>query len=165
DIQIVLIELPKFKPTNIQDKRLTVLWLRFLKEINENTQTIDPSFLEVEEIKEALSLLEEASYNKEELEAYDKVWDAVSSEKTLLSGRYKEGRAVGREEGKAEGKAEGLAEGEAKGEAKGKAQERKAFIISMYCSGLTMDQICQIAKSTQEEVQRIIGPLSDGEAT
>ncbi|MFI0348597.1 MAG: PD-(D/E)XK nuclease family transposase, partial [Chthoniobacterales bacterium] len=137
---IILIELPKFKPTNIQDKRLTVLWLRFLKEINENTQTVDPSFLEVEEIKEALSLLEEASYNKEELEAYNKVWDAVSSEKTLLSGRYKEGRAVGREEGKAEGKAE----------------ERKSFIVSMYRSGLTMDQICQIAKSTEEEVQFII---------
>ncbi|MBX9743233.1 MAG: Yae1 family protein, partial [Chthoniobacterales bacterium] len=38
---------------------------------------------------------------------YDKSWDAVSSERTLLSGRYKEGLA--------EGKAEGIQEGEQKG--------------------------------------------------
>ncbi|MBX9742431.1 MAG: DUF4351 domain-containing protein, partial [Chthoniobacterales bacterium] len=32
---------------------------------------------------------------------YDKSWDAVSSERTLLSGRYKEGLAEGRQEGEA----------------------------------------------------------------
>ena len=62
DIQLVLIELPKLKPTSITEKRLTILWLRFLKEINETTKTVDPSLLEVDSIKEALSLLEIASY-------------------------------------------------------------------------------------------------------
>jgi hypothetical protein len=36
DIQLVLIELPKFKPTSITAKRVTVLWLRFLKEIDDS---------------------------------------------------------------------------------------------------------------------------------
>ena len=33
------------------------------------------------------------SYNEAELLAYDKSWDAVSSERTLLSGKYAEGKA------------------------------------------------------------------------
>ena len=136
DLQLVLIELPKLRPTSIQEKRLAVLWLRFLKEINERTETVDSSLLDVPPIKEALSLLEVASYNEAELLAYDQCWDAVSSEKTLLSGRYKEG--------KAEGKAEGLAEGEAKA------------VIGMDRSGLPMEQICQIMKLPQEQVQKII---------
>ncbi len=44
-------------------------------------------------IKEALHLLEIASYDEVELMAYDREWDAVRSEKTLLSGRFKEGKA------------------------------------------------------------------------
>jgi predicted transposase/invertase (TIGR01784 family) len=32
-LEYVLVELPKFKPVSITDKKMTVLWLRFLKEI------------------------------------------------------------------------------------------------------------------------------------
>ncbi len=38
DIQLVLIELPKLKPTSIKEKRLAVLWLRFLKEIKDGPE-------------------------------------------------------------------------------------------------------------------------------
>jgi len=103
DIQLVLIELPKLKPTTITEKKLAILWLRFLKEINEKTKEIDPHLLEVKEIKQALELLEVASYNEAELLEYDKRWDLVSSEKTLLIGRFAEGKAEGRAEGRVEG--------------------------------------------------------------
>ena len=136
DIQLVLIELPKLKPTSIKEKRLAVLWLRFLKEIKDGTQVVDPSLLEVASIKEAISLLEVASYTEAELLAYDQGWDAVSSEKTLLNGRFKEGKAEGLAEGKAEGKAE--------------------VVITMYHSGLTLEQICQFVGLPQDEVQKII---------
>jgi len=136
DIQLVLIELPKFKPTNITAKRITVLWLRFLNEINEETKSVDPSFLEVDSIKEAISLLEIASYNEAELLEYDKSWDAVSSEKTLLRGKY--------------------AEGEAQGIVKGKEEERKKLITSIHLSGLPIEQIAKITQLSQGEIKRII---------
>ena len=98
DVQLVLIELPKLKPTTITQKKLAILWLRFLKEIDEETREVDPSLLSAEPIKEALHLLEVASYNEAELIAYDQRWDAVRSEKTLLSGRFAEGKAEGKAE-------------------------------------------------------------------
>ena len=136
DVQLVLIELPKLKPTTITEKKLAILWLRFLKEINERTQEVDSTLLSVPPIKEALHLLEIASYNEAELLAYDQRWDAVRSEKTLLSGRF------------AEGKAEGKAEGEARGKAEA--------IKSMHRSGLPIAQISEILKVSQDHVQKII---------
>lgn len=128
DIQLVLIELPKLKPTSIKEKRLAVLWLRFLKEINEQTEEVDPSLLDVAPIKEALSLLEIASYNEAELLAYDQRWDLVSSEKTLLSGRFAEGI----EKGKAE------------------------VIGNMHRAGLPMSEIIKFSQLSEGEVKKIL---------
>ena len=136
DLQLVLIELPHFKPSSMTTKRVTVLWLRFLKEINEDTKIVDPSFLEVDSIKEAIELLEISSYNEAELLAYDKSWDAVSSQRTLLSGKY--------------------AEGLTKGLAEGKKEERKKFIMSMHHSGFSIKQIAKVAHLSEERVQKII---------
>lgn len=102
DLQLVLIELPKLKPITTTQKKLAILWLRFLKEIDEQTQEVDPSLLGEAPIKEALHLLEMASYDEAELLAYDREWDAIRSEKTLLSGRFAEGKLEGKVEGKAE---------------------------------------------------------------
>ena len=143
DIQLVLIELPNFTPTSITAKKVTVLWLRFLKEINEKTVTVDPSLLEVDSIKEALSLLEASSYSEAELLAYDKSWDAVSSERTLLGGRYKEGKAEGEAKGRAEGRAEGKAEG------------LNEVAIKMHHSGIPMAQICQLTGLTLNQVENL----------
>ena len=61
DIHLVLLELPKFEPKTPSEKKLTVLWLRFMTEIDEKTNTVDKELLEVPEIKEALALTEEAA--------------------------------------------------------------------------------------------------------
>ena len=140
DIQLVLIELPKLKPTNITEKKLAVLWLRFLKEINERTELVDPSLLNVAPIKEALSLLEVASYNEAELLAYDQRWDFVSSEKTLLSGKFSEGKAEGKVEGKAEGKVEGKAE----------------MILNLHHLKIPLEQIAKAAVMSLQDVEQII---------
>lgn len=102
-LQLVFIELPKFKPSTGPEKRLQVLWLRFLSEINESTRQVDPELLSVPEIREAIELSEEAAYSKAELAAYESYWDGVSTEKTLLSGKFKEGREQGRNEGLKQG--------------------------------------------------------------
>ena len=43
--------------------------------------------------------LEISGFKDAELRAYDKVWDSVSVERTLLDDRYQKGREEGREEG------------------------------------------------------------------
>ncbi|MBP9727447.1 MAG: Rpn family recombination-promoting nuclease/putative transposase, partial [Gammaproteobacteria bacterium] len=107
-IQLVLLELPKFKPKTINEKKLTVLWLRFLTEIDRQTETVDQELLEVPEIKAALALTEESAYTAKELEAYERNWDAIRSEKTLMEDKWEEGLEKGREEGREEGVQAGL---------------------------------------------------------
>jgi len=106
-LQLVFIELPKFPVQSSQEKKLRLLWLRFLREIDEKTKTVSSDLLEVPEIAQAVTFAEESAYTPGELSLYESYWDQVSREKTLISGKYAEG--------KAEGKAEGLVEGEQKG--------------------------------------------------
>lgn len=86
------IELPKFHPHTMKEKRMTVLWLRFLTEINDKTQEVPAELLESPEISKALEEVKISAFTAEELRAYDKFWDRVSSEKTLMEGRYYEGK-------------------------------------------------------------------------
>jgi predicted transposase/invertase (TIGR01784 family) len=110
DLQLIFIELPKFRAKNLREKKLQVLWLRFMAELNEKSNTVPSEWLEVPEIKQALDLAEEAAYTPQELAAYDRYWDAVSIEKTLVWDAREEGKQEGREEGRAEGKKEGTLE-------------------------------------------------------
>ena len=100
------IELPKFTPHSIADKRMMVLWLRFLTEINSNTKEIPSDLLNDPEIGKAVEELEISGFTDAELRAYDKFWDSVSVERTLLDDRYQKGREEGREEGKHEANTE-----------------------------------------------------------
>lgn len=101
-LQFVFIELPKFQPSTHTQRKLQVLWLRFMSEINEKTRTVDPELLAVPEIRKAIELSEHAAYTEAELATYDTYWDTVRTEKTLLSERYQLGLTTGRAEGNAE---------------------------------------------------------------
>ena len=101
-LQLIFIELPKLPILSSNEKKLRLLWLRFLREINEKTTTVSDDLLEVPEIAQAVELAEEAAYTPGELSLYDSYWDQVSREKTLVMDKYAQG--------KAEGKAEGIAE-------------------------------------------------------
>ena len=54
--------------------------------------------------------LEISGFTDAELRAYDKFWDSVSVERTLLDDRYQKGKEEGRAEGKEEGRAEGMSQ-------------------------------------------------------
>ena len=121
-IHMTFVELPKFHPSSSTEKRMAVLWLRFLTEINEDTSEA-PVELECNPlISKALGVVRMASFTKGELLAYDDFWDAVRSERTLISEATQIGSRRGYEEGKAEGKAEGIKEGKAEGIKEGKAE-------------------------------------------
>ena len=106
-LHFTFIELPKFTPHSIADKRMMVLWLRFLTEINSNTKEIPADLLNDPEIGKAVEELEISGFTDAELRAYDKFWDSVSVERTLLDDSYQKGKKEGMEEGRAEGRAEG----------------------------------------------------------
>ena len=94
-LQLLFVELPKFKPQTLTDKKMTVLWLRFLTEINEKTQDVAPELLEDKDINKALGLVEHSAFTDEELDRYDKFWDIIRTENTLISSAEKKGKKKG----------------------------------------------------------------------
>ena len=147
-LQLIFIELPKFPVHSSDEKKLRLLWLRFLREIDEKTTAVSQELLDIPEIAQAIELTEEAAYTPAELSVYQSYWDQVSREKTLLHGKYIKGRA--------EGRAEGLLEGEARGEARGKAEERRDLVCSMHQKGLSIQDIAQYTNLTIEAVTDLL---------
>ena len=82
-LHLVFVELPKFTPHTFTEKKMQVLWLRYLTEIDEKTKEIPAELLANPEIAKAVSEIEESAYTEGELLGYDKFWDIVSVEKTL----------------------------------------------------------------------------------
>jgi predicted transposase/invertase (TIGR01784 family) len=107
-LQLIFIELPKFPVHSPDEKRLRLLWLRFLREIDPKTKTVSQELLDVPEIAEAVQLAEEAAYTPGELAVYEGYWDQIRREKTLMIDKFAEGKAQGRAEGFAEGEVSGI---------------------------------------------------------
>ena len=99
DLHFTFIELPKFTPHSITDKRMMVLWLRFLTEINEETKEVPADLLNDPEIGKAVEELEISGFSDAELWVYDKFWDSVSVERTLIDDSYQKGIEKGIEKG------------------------------------------------------------------
>lgn len=147
-LRFVFVELPKFRPESIAEKKMAVLWLRFLTEINRKTDEAPAELLENEATRKALSLVEKSAMTEAQLHAYDKFWMAVTDEAGFLEARYHRGMTEGLEKGRAEGMEKGRAEGRAEGVAKAnrehackmKALNMPDEIISQI-TGLSMDEI------------------------
>lgn len=137
DFEMVFVELPKFRPDNIEDKKMMVLWLRFMTEINERTRNVPPELAENGHISKALSIVEEAAYSDAELLSIDKYWDMVSRERTSIG----------------EAEARGLEEGMKEGRAEGRAEEKKSVAISLKQMGVLSNQ--QIAEATGLAIEEI----------
>ena len=89
--------------------------------------------------------LEISGFTDAELRAYDKFWDSVSVERTLLDDRYQKGKEEGMEKGRAEGKEEGRAEG--------MSQRSLEIARNLLSLGLPIDQITQATGLTEEEIE------------
>ena len=74
--------------------------LNTLQSLNENELIQQQQYLPTTEE------LEISGFTDAELRAYDKFWDSVSVERTLLDDRYQKGMEEGMEKGRAEGKHE-----------------------------------------------------------
>ena len=93
-LHLVFVELPKFfaeqsgkaerKPHTISEKKMQVLWLRFLTEIGEDTKEVPTELIENAEVKQAIEIVEESAYTDEELAQYDKFWGAIRVEQAFV---------------------------------------------------------------------------------
>lgn len=163
-LHLVFVELPKFTPQTMSEKKMHVLWLRYLTEIKSETREVSPDLLDNPEISKALSVVEESAYTPEQMLGYDKFWDIISTEKTYYYSAHKhgleEGRAKGLEEGRAEGLAQGLEEGRAEGRAEGLAQgiERgrvnalKDTARSLKAMGMSLADIQKATKLSDQDL-------------
>lgn len=142
-LELVFVELPKFQPATISEKKMQVLWLRYLT-LTEGVKQVPEDMLQNPEIREAVACLEESSYSEEELRGYDKYWDAVSTERSLLIDAEEKGRV--------EGRSEGLAEGEARGS----KQEKSATVLRCRRMGMSISEISAITGLAEAEVLEIL---------
>lgn len=107
-LQLVFIELPKFPVETTKEKQLRILWLRFLREINERTFDVPDELLTIPEIEQAVDLTRESAYSEGELNSYETYWDSVRTEKTLFIGKYQEGLEQGVKQGLEQGEKKGI---------------------------------------------------------
>lgn len=166
-LEFILVELPKFRYSRWAqfltwpDKRwpnrkMAYLWLKFLSEVEDATQTVSTELLNNPEIQEALSLCEEGAFTDEEMARYDKYWDYVRTEKGIKDLAWMEGEAEGRIEGRAEGRIEGMAEGRVEGRIEGKAEELERIVLNAYQNKFTVEQIRAFSSLSEEDIREIL---------
>ena len=139
-LHLIFVELPKFNPRNYSEKKMQVLCLRYLTEINEQTREIPAELMENPEIKKAVSVLEESAFTDAQLLGYEKFWDIISVEKTLYGSGWRRGVKEGREEGMKAGKA------------KGEAEMQRKIACNLKRVGLPLDVIIQTTGLTAKEI-------------
>lgn len=146
-LRFTFVELPKFTPHTYLEKRMTVLWLRFLTEISSQTEEVPSELSENPEINKALKEVEISAFTEEELRAYDKFWDSVRTEKSMIYDSVQKGFEKGKAEGKAEGRAEGKAEG--------RTEEKLDVAKRLLAMGLSEEQVSTGTGLPIEEVLQL----------
>ena len=96
-LEFIFVELPKFRPQTMPEKRLQVLWLRYLTEVGEKSADVSTDLLAQQEVREAVEYVKESGFSEGELATYDKYWDGVSVERTLLADAIAEGKLLGQQ--------------------------------------------------------------------
>jgi predicted transposase/invertase (TIGR01784 family) len=143
-LEFFFVELPKFKPLDRVEKKLHELWLRFLTEVDENTEEIPGEFLENEHIREAVGYVEKGAYTKAQLDAYDKRKIDTMTVTGMLDDALEKGEAIGLEKGEAIGLEKGKAIGE----------QKKAGYVALKAieMGMTVDDASKLSGLTIEQI-------------
>jgi predicted transposase/invertase (TIGR01784 family) len=138
-LELIFVELQKFKPQTFAHRKMGVLWLRFLRETNEKLLVIPPEFQNDPDLAMAVELAKESSYTRAELEVYDKYLDAIRVEQ------------MGRSDSKAEGKAEG------------RAEEKIEIAKELIIDGMAINKIAKLTKLKIEQVEALAEDINSKE--
>ena len=143
-LHLVFVELPKFTPQTMSEKKMQVLWLRYLTEIEEHTKDVPQELLNNPEISKALTVVEESAYSDAQMLAYDKFWDGIRTERTYYNSAhrdgYKDGHNAGHEAGLKEGIKQGIKEGREEGIKQGIKEGREEGIKEGIKEGLEKEK-------------------------
>ena len=157
NFHLVFVELPKFTPHTMNEKKMQVLWLRYLTEIDGYMETVPQELLDNPEINKAMEVVEESAFSPEQLLGYDKFWDIIRTETTLYNSGVRQGReegeAIGLEKGREEGRAEGREEGRAEGREEGRAEIVMAIARRMKSKGSSFADIQELTGLSEEEIR------------
>lgn len=134
-LQLIFVELPKFTPHTYSEKKMQVLWLRYLTEIDEHTEEVPQELLANPEVGKAVKALEQSAFTEAQLLGYEKFWDIISVEKTLYNSAERKGRQEGREEGKQE--------------------EKRAMARGMKLKGIDLQTIAEISGLPLQEIEKL----------
>ena len=138
-LRFVYVELPKFKPKTIAEKKMAVLWLRFLTEINLTTENAPAELLENELTKKALSIVERSAMSEAQLNSYEKYWINLTDEEGIALARYNRGVK--------DGMAQGMAQGE----------QKKAMSVArnLKLMNLSVADIAKATGLTEEDIDKL----------
>ena len=157
-LRFVFVELPKFQPRSIAEKKMAVLWLRYLTEISEETKVAPKELLENEQTRKALKIIEKSAMSEAQIMAYEDFMMSIEDEQVLREGFYKEGMAKGIAEGMEKGMEKGMAKGIAKGIAQAEEKSRLEKLESarrLKAMNLTASQISEAIGLTVEEIESL----------
>ncbi len=140
-LQLIFVELPKFTPHTYSEKKMQVLWLRYLTEINEQTREVPEELMANPEVKKAVNALEVSAFTDAQLAGYEKFWDIISTEKTLYNSAERKGMAAG------------IAQGIAQGKEEGKNEERNLIALNLKKQGIPFELISQCTGLSVKEIE------------
>lgn len=138
-LRFIFVELPKFTPQTFSGKKMHVLWLRYLTEIDSESRSVSQDLLDNPEIGKAVQQLEESTFSDAQLWGYDDFWDAVRVERTLVSDAERKGMEQGIE----------------RGIEQGAYQERMKNACNLKCLGVDVATIVQATGLSREEVEKL----------
>ncbi|MEI6330683.1 MAG: Rpn family recombination-promoting nuclease/putative transposase [Pseudanabaena sp.] len=141
DIELIFVELPKFKKNLSELETIIDKWLFFLNNARK-LQDIPSSMDNIPELKKAFFIANQANLNLDELEEQEKSEIFIQDQRGAITKAVKESLEQGRQEGRQEGLAEGL--------------QQKAYEIAKKMLGVLDDQaIVQMTGLTLDEIRAI----------
>jgi predicted transposase/invertase (TIGR01784 family) len=147
-IELVFLELPKFNPKTLEDRKIGILWMRFLRE-TDALDTIPEEFKDSPEVIKAMELAQESAYTKAELEVYDEYLDAIRVQQTIINDAYAK-IAEAKEEAREETREE-----ERKKNLEKNLQEKKNMARKMLAKGLSIEDIEEFTDLPIEIIQSL----------
>lgn len=154
-LRFIFVELPKFTPQTFSEKKMHVLWLRYLTEIDSESRSVSQDLLDNPEIGKAVQQLEESAFSDAQLWGYDDFWDAVRVERTLVSDAERKGMEQGMEKGIEQGIERGIERGIEQGIEQGACQERIKNACNLKRLGVDVATIVQATGLSREEVEKL----------
>ena len=160
-LHLVFVELPKFKAKNLTEKKMQVLWLRFLTEIDrDGADDVSQDLLDNPQTGEALEIVRESGLNDVERAAYEGFWDRVSIETTKKA--YMDKAIAERDAANARADAANARADAAKARADAATAERNAAteklrqtVCGLKKIGMPVEQIANVTGLKPEEVEAL----------